>query len=251
MTSQDHHHIIPAGCCASGASAAGKAEDVVRDPVCGMTVDPAAGKPSTEHDGHVYHFCCASCRDKFVKDPEAYLTAIDPVCGMNVDRATAKHFARHEGQGFYFCSAGCKAQIRGGRREKYLGGRPAARADAGGHAIHLPDASGDRARRARRLPDLRHGAGADGRADRRRGPNPELVDFTRRLLGQRGCCRVPLLLIAMGPMVGLPLRDWIGEPIGDLARAGAGDAGGAVGGAARSSAAAANRSSTAAPTCGR
>ena len=31
---------------------------VTRDPVCGMTVDPDAGKPSLTHEGHVYHFCC-------------------------------------------------------------------------------------------------------------------------------------------------------------------------------------------------
>ena len=47
MTSHDHHHTHSAGCCAAGAGAAGKAQDVVRDPVCGMTVDPEAGKPSS------------------------------------------------------------------------------------------------------------------------------------------------------------------------------------------------------------
>ncbi|TJW27830.1 MAG: YHS domain-containing protein, partial [Mesorhizobium sp.] len=85
------------------------ADAVVRDPVCGMTVDPAAGKPTAEHGGHLYHFCSEGCRSKFVAEPEKYLTATDPVCGMSVDRATARHFSRHEGQGFYFCSAGCKA----------------------------------------------------------------------------------------------------------------------------------------------
>ena len=30
---------------------------VTRDPVCGMTVDPHAGKPTAEHGGRVYHFC--------------------------------------------------------------------------------------------------------------------------------------------------------------------------------------------------
>lgn len=43
------------------------------DPVCGMTVDPGAGKPSADVDGLIYHFCCAGCRTKFVADPAAYL----------------------------------------------------------------------------------------------------------------------------------------------------------------------------------
>ena len=63
------------------------------------------------------------------------------------------------------------------------------------------------------------------------GPNPELVDFTRRFWVS-AALSIPLLVITMGPMVGLPLRDWIGERAGRLDRAGAGDAGRAVGGAA-------------------
>ena len=41
-------------------------------------------------------------------------------------------------------------------------------------------------------------------------PNPELVDFTRRLWVS-GVLSIPLLLITMGPMLGLPFREWLGE----------------------------------------
>ena len=61
------------------------AQDVTRDPVCGMTVDPTADTPGFEHDGHHYHFCSEGCREKFRTDPNAYLTATDPVCGMQVE----------------------------------------------------------------------------------------------------------------------------------------------------------------------
>jgi Cu+-exporting ATPase len=44
------------------------------------------------------------------------------------------------------------------------------------------------------------------------GPNPELIDFTRRLWIS-GILSVPLLVITMGPMIGLPVRDWLGEPL--------------------------------------
>ena len=84
---------------------------VVRDPVCGMTVDPTAGKPWHEHAGHTYHFCSEGCRKKFVAAPEDYIEATDPVCGMKVDRSTARHMAKHGGERFYFCSGRCKAKF--------------------------------------------------------------------------------------------------------------------------------------------
>ena len=46
----------------------------VKDPVCGMSVDPAAAKFSAEHAGDTYYFCSAKCHDKFVADPGAYLS---------------------------------------------------------------------------------------------------------------------------------------------------------------------------------
>ncbi|CAO3403949.1 heavy metal translocating P-type ATPase [Azospirillum palustre] len=45
----------------------------VKDPVCGMMVDPERTAHHAEHDGHSFHFCSARCHDKFVADPEQYL----------------------------------------------------------------------------------------------------------------------------------------------------------------------------------
>ena len=45
----------------------------VRDPVCGMMVDPATGTHHASHAGTNYHFCSAGCRSKFIADPEKYL----------------------------------------------------------------------------------------------------------------------------------------------------------------------------------
>jgi len=47
----------------------------VKDPVCGMDVDPATAKHWTEHDGQPYSFCSAGCKTKFEADPARYLTA--------------------------------------------------------------------------------------------------------------------------------------------------------------------------------
>ena len=43
------------------------------DPVCGMTVNPATAKATFEHEGKAHYFCCAGCRTKFAADPAKYL----------------------------------------------------------------------------------------------------------------------------------------------------------------------------------
>jgi P-type Cu+ transporter len=45
----------------------------VKDPVCGMSVDPAKTKHLYSHDGNNYYFCCAHCLEKFKAAPEKYL----------------------------------------------------------------------------------------------------------------------------------------------------------------------------------
>src|SRR5229473_1576488 len=50
----------------------------VRDPVCGMSVDPATAKHRIEHAGRTYFFCSRGCRDKFAADPAQYLSRGEP-----------------------------------------------------------------------------------------------------------------------------------------------------------------------------
>jgi len=182
---------------------------VVRDPVCGMTVDPAAGKPTHEHDGRVFHFCNPGCRDKFAKAPGDYLTAEDPVCGMQVDRAAARHLAKHEGRRFYFCSAGCQSKFEA-EPARYLAGRPVPEAMPKGTQYTCPmhpeivrDAPGDCPLCGMALEPMGIPSGDEG-------PNPELVDFTRRFwIGT--ALTLPVLVLAMAPHLGLPLREAVGE----------------------------------------
>ncbi len=46
----------------------------VKDPVCGMDVDPATAKHSAEHGEQTWYFCSAGCRAKLIADPDKYLT---------------------------------------------------------------------------------------------------------------------------------------------------------------------------------
>jgi Cu+-exporting ATPase len=45
----------------------------VKDPVCGMMVDPHSAKHRHEHHGHTYYFCNPKCREKFIAEPGKYL----------------------------------------------------------------------------------------------------------------------------------------------------------------------------------
>jgi Cu+-exporting ATPase len=45
----------------------------VKDPVCGMTVDPSKTPHHTEHAGATFYFCSAGCLGKFNADPDRYL----------------------------------------------------------------------------------------------------------------------------------------------------------------------------------
>ena len=47
--------------------------DAVRDPVCGMTVDPHKTTHRHQHTGKTYYFCSAGCLAKFSANPEKYL----------------------------------------------------------------------------------------------------------------------------------------------------------------------------------
>jgi P-type Cu+ transporter len=46
-----------------------------KDPVCGMTVDPARAAGKSEHEGETYYFCNPGCQAKFEANPGAYLSA--------------------------------------------------------------------------------------------------------------------------------------------------------------------------------
>ena len=181
--------------------------EITRDPVCGMTVDHEAPKHETTHEGHRYGFCSAGCKAKFEAAPEDYITATDPVCGMTVNRATAQHFMRHQGQGHYFCSSRCKDRFEADP-EAFLGDAPAPEPMPEGTQYTCPmdpeiirDLPGDCPICGMALEPMMPSADA--------GPNPELLDFRRRLL-----IGAPLaagvFALEMGTHIGIPFDHWLG-----------------------------------------
>ncbi|HSM42923.1 MAG TPA: heavy metal translocating P-type ATPase [Afifellaceae bacterium] len=133
------------------------------DPVCGMSVDPTAGKPTFHYQGTDYHFCSQRCHDRFSADPEHFLSGAHREAEKDVPAGT-----------LYTCPM---------------------------HPEIVQEGPGTCPICGMALEPM--GLPVDG-------PNPELVDFTRRMVVS-AVFSTPLLFMAMGPMLGIPIKEWIGE----------------------------------------
>ncbi|MGB9062058.1 MAG: heavy metal translocating P-type ATPase [Pseudolabrys sp.] len=120
--------------------------------------------------------------------------AVDPVCSMTVDPHTAKHRADYHGHPYYFCSAGCRTKFVNGP-QKYLDARepePVAEDTVYTCPMHpqirqVGPGSCPICGMALE-PEL---AGSDI------GPNPELIDMSRRFwIGI--ALTVPIFVLEMG-----------------------------------------------------
>jgi Cu+-exporting ATPase len=166
--------------------------------------------------GHGHH---QTNEDGFGKGSDIYQAATvevdgsvkDPVCGMTVKLDAGKPSLNYKNDNICFCSSGCYDKF-----EKdpffYLSGNKAKKKQAAPkNSLYTCPMD----------PEIvQKGPGAcpicgmalepmDGVSE---GPNLELIDFSRRLRVSIGAA-IPLLILTMGPMVGLPLRDWMGETI--------------------------------------
>lgn len=145
--------------------------------------------------------------DRFVKPVDGKVS--DPVCGMSVDVHQGKPSLEYKGETYHFCNPKCCEKFDVDPYF-YLSGNKARKAD---------NAPKNSTYTCPMDPEIvQEGQGTcpicgmalepmDGVAD---GPNHELVDFTRRFWVSVGAA-IPLLLLTMGPMVGLPIRSWLGE----------------------------------------
>jgi YHS domain-containing protein len=49
-------------------------DTTAQDPVCGMDVETASAKHTSEYRGTTYYFCSRMCLKEFEDDPQRYLT---------------------------------------------------------------------------------------------------------------------------------------------------------------------------------
>ncbi|PWC26757.1 heavy metal translocating P-type ATPase [Teichococcus aestuarii] len=129
----------------------------------------------------------------------------DPVCGMKVDPATSKHRLEHGGTTFHFCSAGCRSKFEA-NPDKYLKPEKSAPPAAPKGAIYTcpmhpeirQQGPGNCPICGMALEPLEVTAEA--------GPNPELIDMTRRFwIGL--ALTIPIVILEMGAHIpGLDLH---------------------------------------------
>ena len=137
-------------------------------------------------------------------------TATDPVCGMTVTIKPEGRSETYQDQTFHFCSDKCQTKFKGDPWF-YASGRAADKPKvvvAGTqytcpmHPEIVRDAPGACPLCGMALEPMTP-------TDE---PSHELVDFTRRLWISVAAA-VPLIVLTMGGMVGLPIRDWLGHQI--------------------------------------
>ena len=133
-------------------------------------------------------------------------SAVDPVCGMTVAVGPKTRSEAFAGETYHFCSDKCRDRFRAD---------PWFYAEGRGTAGHQPTVAATRYTCPMHPEIVRDTPGncpicgmtlepliaSDA-------PSPELADFTRRMWISAAAA-VPLLLLTMGPLVGLPVRDWI------------------------------------------
>jgi P-type Cu+ transporter len=56
----------------------------VRDPVCGMLIDPAKAAAKFDYQGQTYFFCNPGCLKKFQAQPDVYLSTVPVASGMQL-----------------------------------------------------------------------------------------------------------------------------------------------------------------------
>ena len=45
---------------------------MVKDPVCGMTIDEKTAKGQSEYEGQTYYFCSPGCKATFDRNPAKF-----------------------------------------------------------------------------------------------------------------------------------------------------------------------------------
>ena len=180
MKTENHNHAVAQGHGISEAKHAG----------CGHDHHSAGGRADTQR--------------------EQAPRLVDPVCGMTVSEDSA-HFLMADGEKVLFCSASCRSKYEASP-ETYRGGQRRAEPAGSSKAWYIcPMHPEVRQRGPGACPICGMALEPESGLPDGDEPNHELVDFGRRFLVGAGLS-IPLLVLTMGPMLGLGgIRDIFGE----------------------------------------
>lgn len=46
---------------------------MVKDPICGIDIDPRTAAGQSEYQGQIYYFCSLTCKEAFDKEPHKHV----------------------------------------------------------------------------------------------------------------------------------------------------------------------------------
>ena len=160
--------------------------------------------PTPMHDHHRGHDHDAG------QDAPGENSVSDPVCGMRIEISADSRSTSFGDQKFYFCSDECQAKFAddpwfyasGNASKMGQQAQPGAQWTCPMHPEIIRDKPGACPICGMALePVVPSGA-----------PSEELTDFTRRMWISTAAA-VPLVILTMGELIGLPVRDWIGHRV--------------------------------------
>ena len=111
--------------------------DLVRDPVCGMMIEPQDAVSEQEFEGNTYYFCNHSCTQKFAADPKSYLApAVKPAAPAAQGQQNVAYVCPMDPEVHQMAPGSCpKCGMALEPGDSQRSCHP--------HRLHLPDASGD------------------------------------------------------------------------------------------------------------
>ena len=133
----------------------------------------------------------------------------DVVCGMTVTLGKGKPTLTYKSDDYHFCGQGCHDKFNSDPYFYLSGNKSRKKYPASKNTTFTCPMDPE---------VIQEGPGTcpacgmalepmDGIAE---GPNHELIDFTKRLMISV-IAAIPLLILTMGPLLGLPIREWLGE----------------------------------------
>ena len=64
---------------------------MVKDPVCGMDLDPEGTEHFVTYQGETYYFCSLACQEAFLRDPQTYVESVAAsLDGVDEPRMTSR-----------------------------------------------------------------------------------------------------------------------------------------------------------------
>ncbi len=152
------------------------------DPICGMVVDEASAE-SFEHEGSTYYFCCSGCREKFIARVREQPAGID---GDPTESAGS-------------CCGGEGSEASGSGAERQRGAGSGGKYVCPMHPEVEQDGPGS-------CPKC--GMDLEPKVVEAKEDDTELRAMTIRFWGALALT-VPVFLLAMLPMLGVPLERWV------------------------------------------